>query len=96
VKNDVKGIGVDQTDFSQEFGSNGNLQSFLAMNQLAEFPNDPDSVFLGTNSTIDVLGQESGHRWLAYVRFRDGTVNSSALLEGTMLTGASSLTLKLQ
>jgi hypothetical protein len=81
IKNEIQGIGVGQIDFSREFGSLGRLQSFLAMNSIAEFPDDPDAVFFGTNSTVNILGQEAGHRWLAYVRFRDsGGQNSSAIL----------------
>jgi len=80
IKNDIQGIGLDIFDFSQEFGSNGNLESYLAMNQLAEFPDSPDTTFLGTNSTIDVMGQESGHRWLAYLQFKNGATNSKDLL----------------
>jgi len=81
IKNEIRGIGLDQFDFASEFGSNGRLQSFLAMNQLTEFPDDPDTVFFGTNSTVNILGQEAGHRWLSYVRFRDtnGQNNTSLL-----------------
>ncbi len=78
VKNEIQGIGVGNIDASSQFGSSGNLQSFLAMNQLAAFPEDPDTVFLGTNSTVNVLGQESGHRWLAYVHL--GTERVTDLL----------------
>jgi len=38
-------------------------------------------VFLGENSTVSVLGQEVGHRWLAFMDFRDHTgARSDALL----------------
>src|SRR5262249_31689651 len=46
--------------------------------QLAQYPDDPDTIFLGTNSTMGIMGQESGHRWLAFVRF--GNTKSTALL----------------
>ena len=82
IKNEIRGIGLGQFDFASEFGSNGRLQSFLAMNQLTEFPDDPDTVFFGTNSTVNILGQEVGHRWLSYVRFRDSNGQNSTKLLG--------------
>ena len=80
IKNDVQGINLDLFNDSAEFGSQGTLESYLAMNELAEFPDDPDAVFFGTNSTLGIMGQEAGHRWLAFVRFRSGSTNSTALL----------------
>ena len=82
IKNEIRGIGLEQFDFASDFGSNGRLQSFLAMNQLTEFPDDPDAVFFGTNSTINIIGQEAGHRWLAYTRFRDSNGQNSTKLLG--------------
>jgi hypothetical protein len=80
IKNEVQGINLDLMDYTAEFGSRGALESYLAMNQLAEFPENPDTIFLGTNSTMGIMGQESGHRFLAFVRFRSGNMNSTALL----------------
>ncbi len=80
IKNSIQGIGIPNIDFSQEFGSDAKLESFTNMNQLAEYPNSPDAIFLGTNSAAEILAHESGHRWLAYVRFKEGTVNSTDLL----------------
>jgi len=82
IKNEIRGIGLSLSDFAADFGSRGQLQSFLAMNQLGEFPDDPDAVFFGTNSTVNILGQEAGHRWLAYVRFRDNNGQNSTRLLG--------------
>ena len=67
IKNEVRGIGLGLLDATNQFGSSGNLESVLAMNQLAAYPDDPDRIFLGTNSSIDLLAHETGHRWLAYV-----------------------------
>ena len=50
------------------------------MDILARFPEDPRQRFLGENSTLSLLGQECGHRWLAFLDFRDGAVNSKELL----------------
>ena len=80
VANEVSGIGVDIFDDSRDFGSAGRLRSIVDMDMLSKFPNDPDQRFLGENNTLSVMGQECGHRWLAYLEFRDGTVNSTELL----------------
>ncbi|HEX2521133.1 MAG TPA: IPT/TIG domain-containing protein, partial [Terriglobia bacterium] len=82
LKNEIRGINVPLEDFSATFGSQGNLQSFLTMNELAAYPDDPDAIFLGTNSAVNILGHEAGHRWLAYVRFRDNNGQDSPDLLG--------------
>jgi IPT/TIG domain len=82
LKNEIRGINVPLEDFSATFGSQGNLESFLTMNELAAYPDDPDAIFLGTNSAVNILGHEAGHRWLAYVRFRDNNGQDSTDLLG--------------
>src|SRR5262249_50871513 len=54
--------------------------SIVDMDALSKFPDDPGQKFLGENTTLSILGQEAGHRWLAYMEFRDGSANSSELL----------------
>ncbi len=83
IKNDVAGIGHGQGEFNggpAAFGSSGRLQGFINMNKLSEYPASPTQTFLGTNSTLDVMAQEVGHRWLAFVNFADAGMPSSALL----------------
>ena len=80
VKNSIQGINLDIFDHSAEFGSQGALESFLAMNELAEFPDDLDAPAVRGYSPIQVLAHETAHRWLAYPFFRSGAANSSALL----------------
>lgn len=81
VKNDVQGLGVPVFDGTGQVGSRGRLRSFVQMGTLAHYPDDPNTTFLGTNTTLDVLGQEAGHRWLAFMHFIDENgANSSALL----------------
>ncbi len=90
VKNDIEGIGLVEAvpghppsahfDYSSFFGSQSQLQSYLSMNQLAAFPDNPGQIFFGTNSTLTILGQEAGHRWLTYVPFlNNGTVSEDIL-----------------
>ncbi len=84
VKNEILGIGQPVEDYSELFGSRGRLRSFLNMGPLSTrfrpYPDDPNQVFFGTNSTMGIMGQESGHRWLAFTPFRDGNFNSQAIL----------------
>ena len=80
VANEVTGIGVDIYDTSRDFGSGGRLRSIVDMDLLSKFPDDPRTKFLGENNTLSVLGQECGHRWLAYMQFRNGATNSNELL----------------
>jgi hypothetical protein len=80
VANEVSGIGLDTFDSSRDFGSRGRLRSIVDLDVLQRFPDDPRQRFLGENNTLSLMGQECGHRWLAFLDFRDGGVNSQALL----------------
>ena len=81
IANEVRGIGQDIYDLSGSLGSAGRLRSLVVMDWLGKYPDDPTQKFLGENNTLSVMGQEVGHRWLAYVHFRDRTgADSSALL----------------
>jgi hypothetical protein len=82
VANEVKGIGQDIYDLSQSLGSAGKLRSLVVMDWLGKYPDDPTTKFLGENNTLSVLGQECGHRWLAYVHFRDHNGQDSTALLG--------------
>jgi len=81
IANQVTGIGPVSTpptfDFSSEFGST-RLESMLNMGRLSRYPADPSQVFLGANSTLSVMGQEAGHRFLTYVRYRDPETESDS------------------
>ena len=68
VSNDATGLGVlpvFQPD--PAWGTKGRLRSFLTLGPLSQYPNDPNQIFLGTNSTVEVIGQEFGHRWMSFV-----------------------------
>jgi uncharacterized protein (TIGR03437 family) len=78
VRNQVLGIGGllaenPVLDFGLEFGSHRRLASFLNMGPLTSYPTDPTSKILGLgeNNTLSVMGQEAGHRFLAYVQVVD-------------------------
>ena len=81
VANEIRGIGVPIYNSSADFGSAGRLRSVVMMDTLSKFPDNPTQKFLGENNTLSVMGQEAGHRWLAFMQFRDvNGRNSSALL----------------
>ena len=82
VANEVRGIGMDAFTLSKDFGSAGRLRSIVVMDRLTKYPDDPATKFKGENSTLSILGQESGHRWLAFVRFRDHNRTTSDALLG--------------
>ena len=82
VANSITGIGVEIFDFSRTFNSAGRLSSLVQMDALSKYPEDPAARFLGENSTLSVMGQEVGHRWLAYLRFSDHNRQPSEALLG--------------
>jgi hypothetical protein len=88
VKNDIRGIGDDVYDSSSFAGSKGRLRSYLQMGSLSRYPDDPNALVqgLGTNTTLDVMGQEAGHRWLALLHFKDENGQSSDELLGRSLS----------
>ena len=86
IANQVTGIGEVSVppvfDFSSDFGSS-RLQSVVNMGSLLRYPPDPFTVFFrNADSTLSLLGQEAGHRFLAFVTFDDpeGSSDSTALL----------------
>lgn len=82
VANEVRGIGQDVYDTSRDFGSNNVLRSYVMMDALGKYPDDPSAKFLGENNVVSLLGQECGHRWLAFLRFRDPSGQTSDALLG--------------
>jgi hypothetical protein len=82
LANEIQGIGQDVYDLSREFGSAGKLRSLAVMDWLGKYPDDPTQKFLGENNTLSVMGQEVGHRWLAFIDIRDRTGARSDVLLG--------------
>ena len=82
VKNGIRGIGQSLFDASGDFGSGGRLESFLMMDWISKYPDDPNQRVLGENSALGVLAHETGHRWLALFEFRDHTGATSEQLLG--------------
>jgi hypothetical protein len=82
IANEITGIGLDTFNLSSDFGSAGRLRSLVVMDWLGKYPDSPTQRFLGENNTLSLLGQESGHRWLAFLEFRDHNRQRSDALLG--------------
>jgi hypothetical protein len=80
VVQDVEGIGIGVQDHSLDFGSGGRMHSLLNMNSLSAYPADPHQNFHVTNSALDILAHEAGHRWVAFVPLDSAGVTTNALL----------------
>jgi hypothetical protein len=73
IANKIQGLNIDAFNASADWGSSGALESLVVMDGLEKYPDDPREAFLGSNSTVSVLGQEFGHRWLSFFTYRDAT-----------------------
>jgi len=73
IKNAVTGIGLEPVDAAADWGSAGRLESVVYMDAI-----DP---YLGSDG-FEFLAHEVGHRWLARLRFRDGSGTLSPALLG--------------
>jgi hypothetical protein len=82
VANEITGIGVDIYDASGAFGSGGRLRSVVMMDAISKYPSDPTTKFNGENNTLSLIGQESGHRWLAFLGIKDASGAFSNVLLG--------------
>lgn len=92
VRNDVQGIGKPIADNGPLFGSPGRLRGYVDMAAIDRYGRAPLSVRPGVplstrpgdygfRDTLNVLGHEVAHQWLAQVRYRNaGGQNSSDLL----------------
>jgi hypothetical protein len=80
VKNQVRGIGQSLQDLAAEYGSGGRLASVVLMDTVGKYPADPNQRVNGENTTLSLVAHETGHRWGATLRFRDGAGDSDAWL----------------
>jgi len=82
VASEIQGIGVPTGGSPREFGSAARLQSIVNMDRISKYPVSPTQKFLGDDTVLSLLGQESGHRWLAFVEFLDADRRRSTELLG--------------
>jgi hypothetical protein len=81
VKTAIRGTGLEVFDFASELGSAGALQSVINMDRISKYPDAPATRLFGDSSTLGILAHETGHRWLAHVRFlnHDRQISDSLL-----------------
>ena len=70
VKADVRGLGMDLRDMSSAMGSSGVLRSILNMKTVWRDVND-DTDYELWRPSLETWGQESGHRWMVFMKFID-------------------------
>ncbi len=68
VRNEVSGIGMPVRDTSRTYGSRGTLRSVLNMRRVGLRIGDTRAQW---QSALETWGQESAHRWLVFMLFRD-------------------------
>jgi len=73
VRNEIRGIGFDLHDDSADWGSAGGLASVVYMDSI--------DAYLEVDG-FEILGHETGHRWLARLRFRDAQAAANGALLG--------------
>jgi uncharacterized protein (TIGR03437 family) len=81
LRNDASGIGqqVIVDPAVNDIGSQ-RIQGILNLSNIAIlYPASPVTRFLGANHAYSVMGQEQGHRWMAYISYPD---NDPTLLLG--------------
>src|SRR5690606_22903608 len=86
IKNEIEGVDFQVFDAASEFGCAGGLRSYVVMDFLGTYPDDPSQRVLGEYSTLGVLAHEVGHRWLAFLDIRDHTGVQSGVLLGRDLS----------
>ena len=84
ILNTTSGLGLGSFDFARPLGSEGRLSTLVMMGDLNKYPADPQQVIrdLDPNTTLSVLGQEVGHRWLVGFRYPFETDPRSTILLG--------------
>jgi hypothetical protein len=83
VSNDASGTGDDAYDFSESWGSEGELETYVFMGDVSRYPRDPNGRVFGAASrptTLSLLAHEVGHRFLARAFVVHPGVESDVLL----------------
>jgi hypothetical protein len=81
VRNTVRGVGLPQFDRSGAWGSQGKLSGVSFLGNINRYPERPQQDVRNLSiSTLELLGHEFGHQWLAYVRASIAGAPANALL----------------
>ncbi len=69
IKNEVRGIGQDQLDYSAQFGSRGRLHGYIDMAATSRYTFDVREPSF--RNVLNTLAHEIMHRWGVYARYTD-------------------------
>jgi hypothetical protein len=72
IENSIAGIGQEMAHLASQYGSGGRLSSLVVMDNLGKYPDEPTQRVVGENDTLALVAHETGHRWGATLRFKDG------------------------
>ena len=81
IGNRIQGIGQAIYDIPADFGSD-TLTSIVVMGWLGKYSDDPEKKVNRENTTLSLLGHETGHRWLAFLEFSNHDRERSEALLG--------------
>ena len=81
IGNRIQGIGQAIYDIPADFGSD-TLTSIVVMGWLGKYSDDPEKKVSRENTTLSLLGHETGHRWLAFMEFSNHDRERSDALLG--------------
>ena len=81
IANAIRGIGYPVYTIPLDFESD-ELSSIVVMEWLDKYSDDLTVKVNGENTTMGLLGHESGHRWLAFMEFSDHDRERSEALLG--------------
>ena len=81
IGNRIQGIGQAIYDIPADFGSD-TLTSIVVMGWLGKYSDDPEKKVSRENTTLSLLGHETGHRWLAFMEFSNHDRERSETLLG--------------
>jgi len=81
IGNRIQGIGQPIYDIPADFGGD-TLTSIVVMGWLGKYSDDPEKKVNRENTTLSLLGHETGHRWLAFMEFSNHDRERSEALLG--------------
>ena len=81
IGNRIQGIGQAIYEIPADFGSD-TLTSIVVMGWLGKYSDDPEKKVSRENTTLSLLGHETGHRWLAFMEFSNHDRERSEALLG--------------
>lgn len=70
VKNTAQGFGVGRFNAARQMGLT-KFEHFMQMGPVSKYSADPEALVNRTYTSLGILAHEAGHRWLAFIGFRE-------------------------